>query len=132
MWSDVDLSIEPFNGYNNGYKVVENPHITLAYKPDDQKVEKIINENPRECEFEVIGYGLNQTNEAIEVSRPLNCDNKVPHITLSLREGGKAVDSNNLVFHSDKIGKICLISRKIPNKIIGRLTAVTTEGRILL
>lgn len=96
-------------------KPVAAPHVTLAYKPRKEEV-------PREffgMPFTVVidGYGFDEENEAVRVrlqpdgseqGRDLEAVTKVmqlldsrekPHITLSISEGGKAVNSYRVPFH---------------------------------
>lgn len=96
-------------------KVIEAPHVTLMYRPLEREV-------PRELfgkDFTLVidGYGYNEENEAFRVrlqpdvgaadfdleacdavQKMLDGRDVQPHITLSVADGGKAVNSKNLRF----------------------------------
>lgn len=98
-----------------GKKPIAATHLTLAYKPLPQEV-------PRELfgkrfTLAITGYGYNEENEAVRVELQPDagsadfdkeaCDaiqsmldsrGVTPHITLSVAEGGKAVNSKDLRF----------------------------------
>ena len=90
---------------------ITNKHVTIAFKPtefDTSLFGEIV-------EVVVVGYGNNGKNEGVKVE--IKSDNKilksvnVPHITLSVGNGGKPVDTGKLLFEdvSDKVtlkGKI--------------------------
>lgn len=83
-------------------RVVEHPHVTFAYKP--QQVPKEL--FGTKVEFRVVGYGCNGQNEGLKVEfvdpprelLPLIRAIPVPHITLSVAERGEAVNSSQLEF----------------------------------
>lgn len=85
-------------------KVIEHPHVTIKYRPEEQELHgHLIGQN---VEIEAIGYGKDEENEGLLVR--LKADNDelqklcdqipVPHITLSISENGKAVNTSNLQF----------------------------------
>lgn len=90
---------------------IKNKHVTIAFKPtefDTSLFGEIV-------EVTIVGYGNNGKNEGVKVE--IKSDNKilksvnVPHITLSVGNGGKPVDTGKLLFEdvSDKVtlkGKI--------------------------
>lgn len=101
-------------------KIVDNLHCTFKYKPD---TEEIFNDIVGQT-FEVylVGYGCDRKNSGFSIVLPdvlkdyyINHDEntgelKVAHITTSLSNDGKAVDTKNLSFN--------LLDK--PIKIIGR------------
>ena len=119
---DVIEAISPLAGYQE----VINPHVTLVFKPSLNEATTILEQNPRFKEFNVIGYGCNDTNEAVSVEKPMNCNNSIAHITLSHK--GRPVDSNLLEFSSDHLD-YKLKDRNIPKSFLGVLTFVTTDGK---
>lgn len=87
-------------------KVIEYPHITLGFKmPYESEVllEPLFN---MPVNILIQGYGKNETNEGVRVS--VLTDNivlnqflseiVVPHITLSVSEDGKPVNTKNVQF----------------------------------
>ena len=119
---DIPQALTPLKGY----KGVVDPHITLAFRPTYNEALMILEQNPQFEEFKVTGYGRNNTNEAVSVEKPKNCKNDIAHITISHK--GRPVDSNLLTFNSGDLEKK-LKERNIPDKFIGILTFVTTDGK---
>jgi len=109
-----------------GYTGVVDPHVTLAFRPTYNEALLILEQNPQFVELKVTGYGCNTTNEAVSVEKPRNCKNDIAHITISHK--GRPVDSNLLTFSSDNLDQK-LKERNIPDKFIGILTFVTTDGK---
>ena len=84
-------------------------HITFKFRPKgDEIFDEIVGS---EIELLIIGYGCDGKNSGFLVKLPddlepffINCDEhnpkkkKLPHITASLSEGAKAVDTKDLVF----------------------------------
>jgi len=104
-------------------KEIVHPHVTLKYKPDFDEI-------PVEffgSSFTLIidGYGYDEENEGVHVS--FKCDNPViqewfdkienPHITLSISENRKAVNTKYLVFKPiDEIHITCILGGFIKNE----------------
>ena len=84
------------------HRVVRHPHVTFSYRPDEVPFDLF----GSEVAVRVIGYGKNDENEAFLVELlempegllPLAETIRVPHITISVSERGKAVNSNKLKF----------------------------------
>ena len=85
-------------------KKIEYPHITLVFKPEQVNTELF----GSKARITVTGYGNDGENEGVLVKvepeeetlrhAVLNLD--TPHITLSIAEGAKAVNTRKLEFHS--------------------------------
>lgn len=101
-----------------------NPHVTLVYKP------KIIDTTlfGEKILVNVNGYGYNQYNEGLRVSmfaqnpalQELISKIEIPHITLSVSNGGKAVNTRSLDF-----------SPIVSFDIIGLFGGYTYDGQIV-
>ena len=84
-------------------------HCTFKYKPSDKEIfDDIVGKN---FDIYIVGYGNDGMNSGFEVVLPselmkyyINFDEnnpdviKIPHITASLSEGAKAVNTKNLIF----------------------------------
>ena len=77
-------------------KDITNKHVTLKYKPTVNDIKLYNNFLGTEAECQIIGYGNDGANEGLFVE----LDNTVPymgadrpHITLSVAEGAKAVNT---------------------------------------
>ena len=98
-----------------GKKPIAATHLTLAYKPLPQEVPREL--FGKQFTLAITGYGYNEENEAVRVELQPDvgsadfdkeaCDiiqsmldsrGVTPHITLSVAEGGKAVNSKDLWF----------------------------------
>lgn len=83
-------------------RVIRSPHVTFVYEPDSVD-ESLFGEK---VEIKVIGYGNNGINEGFQVEifssneRIVKMARRipVPHITLSVGEHGKPVDTKKLDF----------------------------------
>lgn len=83
-------------------KTIMNPHITFEYRPESVNT-KLFGEKIR---ARIIAYGNNGENEGVKVEiysdNPMLCEMAsniaVPHITLSISENGKAVNTRYLDF----------------------------------
>ena len=83
-------------------KLIKYPHVTFKYKPD------AVNESlfGEEIEIKIIGYGNDGINEGLKVELYTTNHNlqsmideiEVPHITLSISDDGKAVNTRFLCF----------------------------------
>lgn len=84
------------------YRSIVNPHITFSYRPQTVPTELF----GISIKVKVVGYGCDGENEALLVEfvdlpeTLANLANQIttPHITLSVSEHGRSVNSNNLVF----------------------------------
>ena len=81
---------------------IKDQHITLQFRPNQEQIDKFIEQfkNTREISIDIVGYANNGKNEACSVILPyeVECQNKQPHITLSVSATGKPVDSGFLSF----------------------------------
>ena len=83
-------------------RVIDHPHVTFAYKPTEIPWEVM----GEAVTVQVVGYGRNKRNEAFEVrfgalspqQEALANQIKSPHITISVAENAKPVDSGKLDF----------------------------------
>lgn len=84
------------------FRIIEVPHITLKYRPNEVPQDLI----GLSVTVRVVGYGNNGENEALgveflEIPNGLSVianEIAVPHITLSVAEGGQSVNSKYLSF----------------------------------
>lgn len=84
---------------------VEKQHVTTAFRPETAHAALY----GQKATFRVVGYGNNGINEGFLVKLE-SCDSdtlrnliskvKVPHITLSVSDGGRPVDTARLTFES--------------------------------
>lgn len=127
---------------SNKKKPIESTHVTLAYKPDQKDV-------PRELfgksfVFVADGYGYDDENEAIrghlepdvgaadfnketfdKIQGMLDARGITTHVTLSISENGKAVNSKNLGFRPIAPVKIgCVLGGHIKETQAERQTRV--------
>lgn len=119
--------IKSFDRFINAARLsntIQNPHVTFTYKPTR------VNENlfGIPIKFEVIGYACDGKNQGLQV-RAVTIHNSLqeeyneiphPHITISVSEDGKPVDTGKLNFQP--VEK--------PFYIIGKYGAFTNEGII--
>lgn len=83
-------------------KEIANPHVTFAYRPEEVPAMLF----GQRVTIRAIGYGCDGENEALQVEfvnlpdglKPYIGDTAIPHITLSLSETAKAVNSRCLDF----------------------------------
>ena len=117
--------INKFNCYIGAVRLantIENPHITFSFKPA-QVDEKIFG---LPMKFEVVGYACDGHNQGLQV-RAVTLPKRVreefdkitnPHITISVSENGKPVDT----------GKLKFMPIENPFYITGKYGAYTSEG----
>ena len=90
-------------------KSVKNLHCTFKYKPKYEEIFDVI--VGKEFFVEIVGYGNDGENSGFEIVLPeelhkyyINYEGEdeniltIPHITVSLKEGAKAVNTKNLKF----------------------------------
>lgn len=87
---------------NHLFRVIQNPHITFAYKPStiDESLfgERVV--------VKMVAYGNNGINEGVKVElvsaneavRTAFSQIEIPHITISVSESGKPVNTRYLDF----------------------------------
>lgn len=98
--------------------IIENPHVTFAYKPEDDNMANRSSLFGIPLDFEVIGYGCDGKNQGLQVrlikdgykkdgyirGPKLELEFlydffvKNPHITISVSDDGKPVDTGKLEF----------------------------------
>lgn len=103
---------------------IQNPHVTFSYKP--QSVDTALFGEP--INIRVVAYGNDGNNEGLRVE--VFSDNpaimnmiqqiSVPHITLSVRESGKPVNTASLAFRPIE-----------PFTLQGRYGTYTADGNIV-
>ena len=133
IYTGVFFDFEEFRRKINYYitqrrldKVIENPHVTFTFKPSSVNARMF----GRSAVFRVIGYAEDGENQGIEVewarlSREfLDEYNTIenPHITISISNNGKAVNTGKLKF--EKINE--------PFIIEGKYGAFTDKGEVIL
>lgn len=82
---------------------VAHPHVTFLYRPEETPYDQF----GAPVTLRVVGYGRDEENEAFAVTfeelpaglADLANEIRCPHITISVSETGKAVNSGNLEFH---------------------------------
>lgn len=90
--------------------LVKNPHVTFAFgKPMSDSFKALLG---KEEKVVITGYGNDGMNEGFLVSLRDNSEftGKIPHITISLAEGAKAVNTANIDFR-DTCKKVSLVGR---------------------
>lgn len=105
-------------------KGIEYPHVTISFKPKGSEVHQEL--FGTKVEVQVVGYAISENNEGVAVKCVVNnttmqklCDElALPHITISVSETGKPVDTVNLDFKPVENGA----------KLTGRFGAFTTGG----
>ena len=100
----LDLYLMSHLALNSDFKEIAHKHITTEYMP------KITHKHlyGKRATFRILGYGFDGINEGLSVEL-INAENpkltdlykgiKIPHITLSVRNDGKSVNTANLEFH---------------------------------
>lgn len=99
--SELLEKIAPLNGSRLS-RIIEHPHVTFHYKPDHAD-ETLFG---KKVDITAIAYGNDGVNEGLKVT--LSSDDpklqalaeqiEVPHITVSISETGKAVNTRDLDF----------------------------------
>lgn len=106
------------------HKIIENPHVTFAYRPDN--VDETL--FGKMVSIRVMGYANNGHNEGVKVElssddpaiREMAAKIKVPHITLSVSETGESVDTWALDFRETE-----------PFEISGIFGGVTEDKKVV-
>lgn len=106
VFFELDDLINKFNNNIHAARLsntIQNPHVTFTYKPT--QVNEDLFGTP--TKFEVIGYACDGKNQGFKVRAATihkslrdeyeNIEN--PHITISVSEDGKPVDTGKLDFH---------------------------------
>ncbi|KQX68465.1 hypothetical protein [Paenibacillus sp. Root444D2] len=99
--------------------IINNPHVTIDYKPKQISYYKLIGETH---EIEITGVGNNADNQGFKVNLPpeiikIYNGSRLPHITVSLNNNAEAVNTWKLNF------------KEIDSfKVLGRLGLSTDKG----
>lgn len=105
--------------------IIKNPHVTFTYKPKDVRKDLL----GKPVRFRVIGYACDGKNQGLQVE-VLSIHSsllseygtiKVPHITISVSEDGRPVDT----------GKLDFKPISVPFEVVGTYGAFTDEGVLL-
>jgi len=80
-------------------------HMTIAYNPDEETLNKYKDLIGTEIELQVFGYCHDARGQAVMVDTDKS-ENKYPHITLSCAEGESAVYRNTLIEKKTNYGNI--------------------------
>lgn len=105
--------------------VIENPHVTFTYKPKDVRKDLL----GKPVRFRVIGYACDGKNQGLQVE-VLSIHSsllseygtiKVPHITISVSEDGRPVDT----------GKLDFKPISVPFEVVGTYGVFTNDGILL-
>ena len=105
--------------------IIKNPHVTFTYKPKDVRKDLL----GKPARFRVIGYACDGKNQGLQVE-VLSIHSsllseygtiKVPHITISVSEDGRPVDT----------GKLDFKPISVPFEVVGTYGAFTDEGVLL-
>lgn len=102
QFDEIRKDLDFYCTSNRLAKVIEHPHVTFTYKPDEVHPELF----GREVVFRVVGYANDGKNQGIKVKVARMATDllseyetiKVPHITISVSADGKPVDTANLHF----------------------------------
>lgn len=112
-------------------KDIPNQHVTLAFKPDAEKFDVLLQHLGKGVEVEVIGYGNDGKNEGLLVNIPdtipyFGAEQK--HITLSIDPKSSAVKTGFIPFDKPIPEDI---ASQLPDTLVGRI-AVFTQDRTLV
>lgn len=128
--SELDKLFMTYFGKEKLSNVIENPHVVFTYKPGmvDPKLLGV------PVKFKVVGYANDGKNQGLQVAEPIiSVNNSIStynsllteyyavgnhHITVSISEDGKAIDTGKLRFEP--------IST--PFEIVGKYGVFTDEG----
>ena len=116
-----------FIGKKTLSNIIENPHVTFTYKPKDADVKEDLFGVP--VKFKVVGYACDGKNQGLQVdvlamNGSLESEYnsiKAPHITISVSEDGRPVDTGKLNFEPVST----------PFVLVGHYGAFTNKGVIL-
>ena len=72
-------------------------HMTVWYDPPERVLGKLQGLIGKTVKLKVVGYAENDKGQAVVISTRLPTKNRIPHVTLSVRPGVKAVYSNELL-----------------------------------
>lgn len=86
-------------------RLIPNMHCTFAFMPSSDVEEAFRNIIGKPVSLLITGYGSDENNSGFSVAIPneylhLYHGNRTPHITVSLSENGKAVNTTNLPFEN--------------------------------
>lgn len=114
------------------FREIENQHITLAFRPDEEKFKELLNYVGTKQAFEIKGYGNDGKNEGllVELKSPIPYYGaEQQHITLSVSQDGKPVDTAFLEFDKPIPLEYGL---SVGDIIYGHAAAFTKEGPVFM
>ena len=85
------------------FRLIENPHVTFAFKPSRVNPDLF----GQKAEFVIVGYACDGKNQGLQVAMRVSESMALyqefrlignPHITVSVSEDGKPVDTGNMTF----------------------------------
>ena len=123
--SELSNKFAAYIGEEKLSHIIDNPHVTFTFKPNGIKAD-LLGESVR---FRVVGYACDGKNQGLKVdvvSMPSSLESeyntiKTPHITISVSEDGRPVDTGRLDF--EKV--------EIPFEIVGKYGVFTNDGILL-
>lgn len=86
---------------------VHATHLTLAFRPSDEIIEKAKEFLGKRFLIDVVGYARDEKGEAVMVRKdtlPFPCQNEFPHITIGCAQNVSPVYSNDLLKELGKEG----------------------------
>ena len=88
---------------HNHSRIVENVHCTFAFRPTAEQIAEFLPYVGKRFDLSVVGYGADEQNSGFSVSIPsdllyLYHGSIQPHITTSLADDGRAVNTGKLSF----------------------------------
>ena len=117
------------------YKIIEKPHVTLKYRPSEDDVESLKAHLGERVKFTAQFWGNNEKNSGFAVSLSSLPSKEIyerlqgikfPHITTSIAEGAKAVDTYKLFDGSGEPPKLIA-----PESIRGRVGFFLENGDVV-
>lgn len=106
------------------FRIIQNPHITFVYEPE-QVDESLFGQN---IKVKIIAYGNDGHNEGVKVElssdspeiKKMAAQIEVPHITLSVSENGKSINTKYIEFKPIE-----------PISILGKFGGYTENGIVV-
>ena len=106
------------------YRVIDNPHITFAFRPS--RIDPVL--FGKKATFNIVGYACDENNQGVSVCLHVTESSELakeflaisnPHITISVSEIGKPVNTGKLDF---------IPLNRINSEIVGNLEITGTYG----
>lgn len=106
------------------YRVIDNPHITFAFRPS--KIDPAL--FGKKATFNIIGYACDENNQGVSVYLHVTESSELlkefltisnPHVTISVSEIGKPVNTGKLDF---------IPLNRINSELVGNLEITGTYG----